>query len=410
MKFLFITRLYSGFEPSLKSLIWKPEGVPTIYKLLNQAVNKYDTSIIFTAKDSGATYTSNWTHRNDVDIKLKNFSANVKVLTGIFYFPKFFPRKFAMILRDFRQLLKVIFYILKNRPDLVYCDSANVVIAFILTKAFPTKPIVVRVLGVCSFWRAILNSNRLVHKIYKFSFKGKFACVIGTQDGSGIEYWFEEVLKKNVPRYVLLNGVATNKPSYVINKRKNILFVGRLEQYKGILVFVSAMIKVLKEYHGNLNVTIIGDGTLYNKAYSICKKSGFLNNFAFLKSIPHSEVFKYYTSSDIYISANTDGNLINTNLEAISSNSCMLIPNFQKKKFIDIMTNKLLKDAVLYYQVNNIEDLSNKVMFLLKYPDKIIEFKKKLSKVKKSFIRTWKERVKEETIILSKIVDKNLKR
>ena len=49
-------------------------------------------------------------------------------------------------------------------------------------------------------------------------------------------------------------------------------------------------------------------------------------------------------------------------------------------------------------------------MFLLKYPDKIIEFKKKLSKVKKSFIRTWKERVKEETIILSKIVDKNLKR
>ena len=54
MKFLFITRLYSGFEPSLKKLIWKPEGVPTIYKLLNQAVDNYDTSIIFTAKDSSS--------------------------------------------------------------------------------------------------------------------------------------------------------------------------------------------------------------------------------------------------------------------------------------------------------------------------------------------------------------------
>ena len=34
MKILFITRLYSGFEPSLKSLKWNPEGVPTIYNLI----------------------------------------------------------------------------------------------------------------------------------------------------------------------------------------------------------------------------------------------------------------------------------------------------------------------------------------------------------------------------------------
>ena len=170
------------------------------------------------------------------------------------------------------------------------------------------------------------------------------------------------------------------------------------------------MIKVLKEYNGNLSITIIGDGTLYKKAYLLCKKSGFLENFVFLKSIPHSEVFAYYTASDIYISANTDGNLINTNLEAISSSSCMIIPFSQKKKLIDIKTNQLLKDAVLYYKVNNIKDLSNKVMYLLKYPDKIIKFKKKLSVVKKSFIRTWKERMDEETVILKKLVDLNLKR
>ena len=47
-------------------------------------------------------------------------------------------------------------------------------------------------------------------------------------------------------------------------------------------------------------------------------------------------------------------------------------------------------------------------MYLLKYPDKIIEFKKKLSEVKKSFIRTWKERMDEETVILKKLVDDNL--
>ena len=35
MKLLLVTRLYSGFELSLKNLIWNPEGVPTIYNLIS---------------------------------------------------------------------------------------------------------------------------------------------------------------------------------------------------------------------------------------------------------------------------------------------------------------------------------------------------------------------------------------
>ena len=54
MKLLLVTRLYSGFELSLKNLIWNPEGVPTIYNLINGLAKKHDISIIFTAKDSGA--------------------------------------------------------------------------------------------------------------------------------------------------------------------------------------------------------------------------------------------------------------------------------------------------------------------------------------------------------------------
>ena len=60
MNILFVTRLYSGFEKSLYSKIWNPEGVPTIYNLFNGLSLSHDLSIIFTAKDSGSTYTSNW--------------------------------------------------------------------------------------------------------------------------------------------------------------------------------------------------------------------------------------------------------------------------------------------------------------------------------------------------------------
>ena len=34
MKILYICRIFSGLELSLKTNVWKPTGVPTIYKLL----------------------------------------------------------------------------------------------------------------------------------------------------------------------------------------------------------------------------------------------------------------------------------------------------------------------------------------------------------------------------------------
>ena len=100
MDILFITRLYSGFEFSLEKLEWKPEGVPTIYNLINKLSKIHNISIIFTAKDSGKTYTSKWKKRNDISLKLKGLSANIYALSGIYYFPKFIP-KIAMIFRDF---------------------------------------------------------------------------------------------------------------------------------------------------------------------------------------------------------------------------------------------------------------------------------------------------------------------
>ena len=408
MNILFVTRLYSGFEFSLKKSVWKPEGVPTIYKLLDKLSLENKLSIILTAKDSGSTYKSNWEETKDLEIKIKNLNAYVKVLTGTKYFYNFIPRKMAMILRDFRQFLKIIFFVKKQKPELIYCDSANVVIAFLLTKIFPHKPVVVRVLGVCSFWRSIINSKRIVHMIYKLSFKGRYSAVIGTQDGSGIEYWFNDVLLKDVPRYVLLNGVDTLKK---INRNsenfKRIIFVGRLEEYKGIIIFLNAVIKILKEKKHKIKIIVIGDGTLYKKSLKICKLSGFFDKFYFLKNVPHHDVLKYQLKSDIYVSGGTDGNLINTNLEAISSNACMVIPKPQPKKFIDIETSKLLGDSVLYYNVNDTNDLNDKLLSLLDNPKMIQYYKNKISKTKLKFMRTWNERVDEESNILNKILKKN---
>ena len=52
--------------------------------------------------------------------------------------------------------------------------------------------------------------------------------------------------------------------------------------------------------------------------------------------------------SDIYVSANNDGNLSNVNLEAISSNDCMVIPKPRKLEKIDIKSF-YLQNSVIYY-------------------------------------------------------------
>ena len=82
----------------------------------------------------------------------------------------------------------------------------------------------------------------------------------------------------------------------------------------------------------------------------------------------------------------------------------MIIPKPQNNRFIDIETFKLLADAVSYYEVNNISDLKNNILYLLKNPDKVKDFKNKLSSIKLKFIRTWDERIYEEENILKDIV------
>ena len=69
------------------------------------------------------------------------------------------------------------FFIQKNQPKLIYCDSANVVIAYILTKIFPKKPIVVRVLGVCSFWRAICPHRPVSYHNHPLPILAPVSCV-----------------------------------------------------------------------------------------------------------------------------------------------------------------------------------------------------------------------------------------
>ena len=67
-KIFFILRLYTGFENSLKNKNWEPEGVPTIYNIINQLSIENELTIFLTCKDSGKTYRSTWMQKKDTTI------------------------------------------------------------------------------------------------------------------------------------------------------------------------------------------------------------------------------------------------------------------------------------------------------------------------------------------------------
>ena len=89
--------------------------------------------------------------------------------------------------------------------------------------------------------------------------------------------------------------------------------------------------------------------------------------------------------TDIYVSANSDGNLTNANLEAIAANACMIVPAPQHEKHIDVKTTEYLADAVSYFRHDDPNDLKEKILHLVNNPYEIEQLSRKLD-TKKSLL------------------------
>ncbi len=415
-----IMRLYTGLERSLETGVWQPEGVPTVYNFINSASTKYDLTLILTCKDSGKTYMSGWKEKEDRIFFLTGLPAPIVVLAGTSFFGSLLPRKIAMIFRDLRHLCKIFHFVWFEKPDLIYCDGANVTFAYCLSKIFPKTPVVLRLLGICSFLRSLPDARRLVHRIYKLAFRGRFSMAIGTQDGTGTEYFFDRALNASVPRCVLLNGTDEAKPFPGLEKTlpfgwldtasqyKTVLFVGRIEADKGIRIFIDAVLGVLSSGVNGVRAIIVGSGSLFDEVKQKVDQSGYEDNFLFTGSVPHAHILGFHFLSDIYVSTNSDGNLTNANLEAIAANACMIVPAPQQEKHIDVRTTEYFADAVSYFRHDDPNDLKEKILHLVNNPYEIERLSRKLATKKKSFMRSWDERVQEEMQILDSIVSQEV--
>ena len=413
MKILFALRLYSGLENSVINEKWQPNGIPTIYKLLESIDKKHDIKVLLMHKIPNEMQYSKYKENHNKTILFKEFKGSFEVISSI-YSNEHRLNKYKRIREEFFHFKVILKHIIKEKPDLIYIDNANIWSAGLIAR-IQSSPVVFRLLGIYPYITK-LSQNKLnfSQRVLKWLFKAPFSLVINTNDGSGKSTHIKKLLKKNTNYHLLLNGVDIPKlqKNQIVNKinisetKLVCLFISKLETYKGCLIFVDAMIQAMQKGI-ELHAIIIGEGSQKKNIEILIQKEDMSNNFSILGNIPHNDIFYYHSISNIYVSLNQLGNMSNTNLEAIKFGQVVIFPRsldnetdnediklFGEKNILWIK-NPYDKAGLIFH----LEKINNNRSLLTSYKSQILSISKLLP--------SWKERINKEVSLLEGVVNKS---
>ena len=102
---------------------------------------------------------------------------------------------------------------------------------------------------------------------------------------------------------VISNGIDCGKfePNPNIERKNQILFVGRLEYGKGPTYLVDAFDSIVENYP-NYTLKIVGYGSLETKLKDMCEKRGISDKVVFAGEVEYSEMPRIYNESEILAS------------------------------------------------------------------------------------------------------------
>jgi len=412
MKVLYLCRLFSGFETSLVNKEWNPTGVPTIYKMI-EAFDKSDHTMhfIMTNWGVGSNYESYISDKNDQRISLKGLKNPIQFIAGENRYPKRLGR-FRAKFADVRRVLVILKQVYKFKPDIVYVDRSNLLSGAMISRLF-NVPVVLRVMGVYPSMWDILKGKSLKNKLDRWAFRSPFKLVICTEDGSGGEKWMQHALTSNVSRRMMLNGIAVSNADSELpvelkelnQSRLSVMFIGRLEKTKGCVQFVDALIKLYAEHNKNITAIVIGAGLEKDNLIKKVEVAGAQSMFLFIDRVPHSSIHAIHHYADVYVSLNQLGNLSNANLECFYDGMCVIMPESQTGKGVDVSTDSLVpEDAVIRVPWEALSDaLADKIQMLLNDRKLCSQYGERIKQVSRTLLRSWDDRVSEELKILENL-------
>lgn len=406
MKILYICRIFSGFESSLKNGRWKPTGVPTIYKILEYFdKSKHKLHLVLTDFGVGYQHKTTLESKKIFSLNLTGFSSPITVITDSILFNKLFIKNLFKFLNLFKKNIIIIFLFLKNRPDLIYIDRSNILTAAILVRIFKAK-VILRVMGIYPSMWEIINKKTFKNFFIRWCYKSRFKLVICTNDGTAGEIWMKKILHKSVKRENLINGVDNKKFIKKKEKKKiGIFFIGRLEHIKGCIEFVEGISLLSKEDKKKISVTIVGTGSLKAQVLSLIKKKKLTKLIKHKDSIPHNSIKDIHSDCDIYVSLNKLGNLSNANLECFSSGICSIVIDSNYSTLSDLNMEKYFsKNSLIKVAFDSVEkDLSKKISYLVNNKKRISQYSKEIYVEASKLLKTWDERIIVEKKLIENI-------
>ena len=322
-----ICRLMTGFFDSLHERQWNPKGAPAIARLI-EALDRgpHQLHLVITRANisQGVGYLAERRGR----LNLAGLRTPVLFLMVM----PWFTGRLSYYLREAVHAVRLLWMVWRLRPDVVYLDRSNVLVASILARLTRT-PVVLRLLGVPPDLAAILEDRRLGSRLLRWAYRAPFARVICSRDGSGGAAWMARALSPDVAREVMLNGVEAPKAdgaapaalARIPAGKIVVTLLGRLEKLKASEFFVEAMLALPADRQERLHGLIVGDGYLLTELKSRVERAHAQDRITFTGALPHSQIGHALARTDIYVSVSPYCHLTNATLEAIASGVCVLL-------------------------------------------------------------------------------------
>lgn len=198
----------------------------------------------------------------------------------------------------------------------------------------------------------------------------KFHRVINTYNKMVDKYITLTEFNKSKLAKIVKEDLITVKPNFVHSnniikfdeeeKKNNFIFVGRLDQEKGIKFLLEAWTRI-----NNEQLIIIGDGPLKEYVKNYVDSN---TNIKYLGSKPHNEVLQMIKNSKAYIfTSEIYEGFPMVITEAMSQGTAIICPNIGNG--MSIVENQ---KTGLHYELKNIEDFIEKVNKLSKYNNYIV--------------------------------------
>lgn len=170
-----------------------------------------------------------------------------------------------------------------------------------------TQSIPIKLVSILSISDKIKLLLRKTVNSVQFRFKPRLAKAIKNSDALIASTTFDQNNFKRIygceTYYLPENGILgsiTNEPVFIDKEKKlNIIWVGRIDGAKALVLLLEALRKMM--FANKVNLNVVGSGPLKDEMMSFAKNHGIDNFITWHDTVPREKVFELFSKSHLHI-------------------------------------------------------------------------------------------------------------